>query len=61
MKHYNKYERKQKLLRRNLKRILRDQENQRRRIIVIDFSITHNDPTITGIIRRFSARPYYPR
>ena len=51
----------QKLLRRNLKRILRDQENQRRRIIVIDFSITYNDPTITNIIRRFSAQPYYSR
>jgi len=61
MRHYNKYERKQKLLKRNLRRVLRDQENQRRRIIVIDFSRTYNDPTITNIVRRFSAQPYYSR
>jgi len=61
MKHYNKYERKQKLLRRNLKRVSRDQENQRRRIIIIDFNITYNDPTINNIVRRFSAQPYFSK
>jgi len=61
MKHYNKYERKQKLLKRNLRRVSRDQENQRRRIIIIDFSLTYNNPTITSIIRRFSAQSYYSR
>ena len=59
MKHYNKYERKQKLLRRNLRRVSGDLRNQRRRIIVIDFSIVYNDPTATNIVRRFSAQPYF--
>jgi hypothetical protein len=57
MKLYNRYKRKQKIIKRNLKESLKERDQ----IGIINFKTYSSDPYTIYIKRRFKAEPYQTR